>query len=232
LAILGGVLLFAVVAFAKGMTAGWFRYFISAVPLSVILAGLCLAPSRYPREVSPSRAVRVATGIGAVLAAIALLGPSLITSGRAMDDPKIGREEWQHLGVVFHPNPSDPAQQEELGRFHRSGQMARYIDGLHLPNGSVIVDTFTPCIPYIVLASRHPKQFVITNDSDFKPILADPVTFKARYLLVPVATGLGQLDAINKAYPGIYDTGAGIATRAREFTGPGCPNLRLLAVNS
>jgi hypothetical protein len=83
----------------------------------------------------------------------------------------------------------------------------------------------------MILASRHPAEFTITNDRDFKPILADPATFKARYLLVPTPKGLGLLDAINRAYPDMYWTGAGIATKVDEFSGPGCPTFRLYAVN-
>jgi hypothetical protein len=163
-----------------------------------------------------------------ISAAVAIGAPSLLTSSEAMRNVNIGREEYIHLEPVFH-KPADPT--EETSRFPRSVGLAKFFDQLHLPDGSVIADTFTPCVPFMVLASHHPRQFVITNDRDFRPILADPVTFKARYLLVPEPTGMGLLDEINRTYPDLYQRGAGIATEAREFDGLGCPKFRLYAVN-
>ena len=46
---------------------------------------------------------------------------------------------------------------------------------------------------------------------------------------MPVGDGL--LDALNVAYPDLFDNGAQIATKVNEFTGPGCPDYRLYAVN-
>jgi hypothetical protein len=228
-AILGGVLAFAVVAFAKGQTAGWFRYFISAAPLGVVLAGQCVMPMQPAPEVeSPWR--RAVVRASTVLTAVALAAPALLSSTAAMADPRIGREEHVNLGYIFHANVRTTGINDEQHRPTASDNIARYLDGLDLPNGSIIVDTFTSCIPFIVLASHHPKEFVITNDRDFKPVLADPATFKARYILaVPPKFG-GGVDAITRAYPDLYETGATIATKVREFDESGCPPFRLYEV--
>jgi hypothetical protein len=105
-----------------------------------------------------------------------------------------------------------------------------YIDAKRLPAGSVILDTATPCVPFIVLRSLRPRQFVITNDRDFTAILADPVTFGARYLLVPAKGGYGDLDALNRAYPNLFADGAGFTSLEHEFDGAGCPQFRLYRV--
>jgi len=94
----------------------------------------------------------------------------------------------------------------------------------------VILDTATPCVPFIVLRSLRPRQFVITNDRDFAAVLADPATFGARYLLVPAKGGYGDLDALNRAYPSLFADGAGFASLEHEFDGPGCPVFRLYRV--
>jgi hypothetical protein len=50
----------------------------------------------------------------------------------------------------------------------------------------------------IILASRHPRQFVITPDRDFPAILADPRGHQVRFLLV---SANGAADAVRAAYP-------------------------------
>jgi hypothetical protein len=61
-------------------------------------------------------------------------------------------------------------------------------------------------------------------------VVADPVTFGARYILVPERGGLGDLNEINRVYPTMYDSGAGLGVLAHEFDGPGCPNFRLYRI--
>jgi hypothetical protein len=86
---------------------------------------------------------------------------------------------------------------------------------MHPGRGSVLVDDFLGFV--IVMASEHPDQFVITPDRDFQAILADPAQAGVRYVLVPPDRDLGSLDAVNRAYPHIYDSGAGIATLTNQF---------------
>jgi hypothetical protein len=81
-----------------------------------------------------------------------------------------------------------------------------------------------------VLQSNHPRQFVITPDRDFQRILADPATFTVRYLLVPSGSGYSSLDAVGRAYPTMFEDGAGIARRIAEF-GSGVFAWRLYQMN-
>ena len=78
----------------------------------------------------------------------------------------------------------------------------------------------------ILITSKHPHQFVITSDRDFQRVLADPPTFKAHYILDPPTGGYGGLDAVNRAYPHLYQSG-GDTRLVREFDEPGCPHFRL-----
>ena len=108
--------------------------------------------------------------------------------------------------------------------------LARRFDAMHLPNGSVVMDTFTPCASLMLMNSVNPHQFVITSDLDFERTLADPVTFGARYLLLPPPEGYGTLDAVTRAYPTLYADGAPGAELAMEVDLDGCPKLRLYEV--
>jgi hypothetical protein len=100
--------------------------------------------------------------------------------------------------------------------------VARYLDGRSLPDGTVLVDSFTG-FP-VILASRAPRQFLITSDRDFALALANPAALGVRYLLVPAPTdgnSLGSLDALNRAFPGLWPSGAASGGLEQEFAGPG-----------
>lgn len=107
-------------------------------------------------------------------------------------------------------------------------EAAQDLDSLHLGTGKVLLDTFTG-FP-VVLSSNNPQQFVITSDRDFPVRLADPVGTAVAYLLVPPDE---PLDALNRRYPSLYQTGAGIADFVKEFRAAGDPGVwRLYRVRS
>src|ERR1035437_1389251 len=169
-AILGGVVAFAIFGFLTGRTLGWLRYSITVIPLASILAFAVLAPN-------PARTAE---------------------SG------------WRAF------------------RAKAAGQAAAFVDGLNLRNGSVLVDGAMG-FP-IILESRNPTQFVTTPDRDFQLALLDPISFHVKYLLVPENVGYQSLDAINRAYPGIYASGAGIGQLVKQFSAGG-NNWRLYEVS-
>jgi hypothetical protein len=230
LAVFGAVVAFAVVAALAGQTLGSFRYYIALVPLAVVLTGVALtspAGERWPRSGRHAGRLRLSLGVAA---AIVLVGTAIPTSAVAMANPGIGQEEAVDLNFLFRSAKSGPDNVSGAERYRSVSTMSGYIDGKRLPAGSVILDTATPCVPFIVLRSLRPRQFVITNDRDFAAILADPVTFGARYLLVPAKGGYGDLDALNRAYPSLFADGAGFTSLEHEFDGPGCPHFRLYRV--
>jgi hypothetical protein len=141
-------------------------------------------------------------------------------------NPQYGGEAFQ-LRPIIYPNEStglySPFGQYEVGR-----QAATYLDSLHLGNGKVLVDGAMG-FP-IILESRDPAQFITTPDRDFQEALLDPVSFGVQYLLVPEAIGYQSLDAVNRAYPGIYDSGAGIGQLVTQFSAGG-NNWRLYAIS-
>jgi hypothetical protein len=136
------------------------------------------------------------------------------------------------LDFLFPAARSGPDNVTGRQRYVSTATLAAYLDRRKLPDGSVIADTATPCVPFIVLRSLRPRQFVITNDRDFPAVLADPATFGARYLLVPARGGYGDLDALNRAYPTLSADGAGISSLEHEFDGAGCPAFRLYRVTA
>jgi hypothetical protein len=232
MAILGGILSFAVLAWLLGKTGGWIRYYIAVIPLAVLLGGLLLAarPATQPASVEEPdqegrwiggavlrwlRAGTLAVVGLAVLAGSALALPS---AWATMRDPMLGRGEHNKL--------------DDLPQYLVGAAISDYLDRMDLGEGEVLVDVFLG-FP-IVLESDNPRQFVITTDRDFKAVTTDPQIYDVRYILVPPTGGLGSLDAIKRQWPRIYETGATLATLVHEFRVPGTSDAfrwRLYAVN-
>jgi hypothetical protein len=227
LALLGGVLLFAVVAFLDGHTFGSLRFYISVIPLVAVLAALVLArttargeeapatqegPFGSDASPSPHRATpgrrgalpRVVAGVLAVVLVVSL-AVAVPSSYATRLDPKLGEGRAQQ-------------GQMNVRRAEISAEVVRWLDRQNLPRGSVLLDVATGF--RVMLQSRRPEQFVITPDRDFNAALANPGPHGIRYLVVPTNMVLDQLDAINQAYPALYDTGAGVGTLVFEASHP------------
>jgi len=251
-ATVGAGLAFDVAAFLTGGLLPSYRYWITAIPLEALLAGVVLAPGRRVQGrgglgivdsaadrslgagfwTRPGVAKRAALGAVSVLTAVVLVVPSLATTWMGMFSKPYGNEETAALGFIFHRHltPLDRAAKD-----HYAAVLAisGYIAHLHLRDGSVVVDNFSTCAPETIVTSADPRVFVIPNDRDFQRILADPLLFHTHYLLVPKPVGVNTLVATNRAYPSLYDTGAGFTTLAHQFPERGlCPPMRLYRVFS
>lgn len=206
--LLGAVLAFAVAAWLLGKTGGWIRYYITIIPLTVLLAGFMLHPVEPTGGQPMRRSLRAARWtFNAVMASVVIVGLliAIPTTWMTMTDRTLGRGE---------SNKTDDRPQYVLG-----AAVSRYLDDMELSRGSVLVDVFLG-FP-IVLQSDHPTQFVITPDRDFIPAVTDPEAFDVQYILVPPSGGLGNLDAIKRQWPGIYQNGAGVGELVHEFDLPG-----------
>jgi hypothetical protein len=207
--VLGAVLAFAVGAWLLGKTGGWIRYYITIIPLAVLLGGFMLQARRAQAEEGhPRRVTRLARGSFSGLMVAFVIAGLLIaipTTWLTMVDRTLGRGE---------SNKTDDRPQYLLG-----AAVSDYLDEMNLRRGAVLVDVFLG-FP-IVLQSDNPAQFVITPDRDFIPAVTDPEAFKVQYMLVPPSGGLGNLDALKRQWPGLYQNGAGVGELVHEFDLPG-----------
>jgi hypothetical protein len=170
----------------------------------------------------PVRGARAATlGVLAVIG-IAL---SLPTGLATMRHPLLAREEADALRSTLGNDPPSMDASYVLATHASASRIAADVDALNLSAGSVLLDVASG--NPIVLQSAHPDWFVITPDRDFERVLADPVTFGVRYVLVTN----NPLDAVNRTYPGLYGTGAGFATLVAKYDEPGSANWRLYRVD-
>jgi hypothetical protein len=166
--VLGSVLAFDALAFLSGTSFGWLRFHITVIPLTVLLAGHLIAARPRP--------IVLPVALAAVLVSIPA---TLVTLGQ----PTLAREESEWL-------TADGADRTR-GLTLVNRQVAADLDAMELPDGAVLTDAAYAF--GIVLASDHPKQFVITPDRDFAAAVADPAGHGVRYLLL---SAQGAADAV------------------------------------
>jgi hypothetical protein len=243
LAVLGGVLLFAIVAFLTERTVGILRFYISVIPLAAVLASFVLAETAHlldhhslrarwrtgtaffqrpgrPRRL-PSSAPQDGRGAGIAGGGGAMpRGLLLLLSAVALGSLLVGAPST--LATRLDPRLGDGRTefgQRHLLRAEISEEAAGWLDRQQLPAGSVLLDAATSF--RVVMRSENPRQFVITPDRDFAQVLANPVLYGVRYMLVtsPVFEQPGG-DALAAAYPSIYEDGAGLGRLAYEASRP------------
>ena len=238
LGVLGGALGFDVLAFLDNSIQNQLRYFVLAFPLGVLLLGSIVAAIQNPGPAAvgaPTRIDQVRKGLG-VLGALAgvvlvlvVMIPATVTSGSALFNPKIGILESEQVAFIFHkhPSPADIANEDNYGWVLAIGD---WFTSRHLPDGDVVVDNFSECVPGLVTTINQPKLFVIPNDRDFQRILADPITFHTHYILEANPASFSDT-AVNLAYPNLWRTGAGFTKMVHQFPShDDCPEFRLFHV--
>jgi hypothetical protein len=154
---------------------------------------------------------------------------TIVTGVATMRDPLIAREEADALRPVLGNDPPAISTSYVLATHDGAARVAAAIDALDLSKGTVLLDVATGNA--IVLQSAHPDWFVITPDRDFDQVLADPASFGVRYMVVIGNTGEGALDALNRAYPTLYATGAGFARLVGEYNEAGAGGWRLYRID-
>lgn len=238
--IFGAVLAFQAYSYASGSTFGFLRFYILAVPMAATVAVLLLpartctitkrrgkyapaqslSPSRHP---APRHRISRAPKWPALVAAALLLAVTVPSSAWGMSKPHYAPQEYA-LGAVLAPEPDNvtalkATEHRIAATFSTEREIAEYLDGLDLPEGSVLTDTVYGFA--VVVASSKPKTFVVPSDLDFTTILNDPAAGNVQYLLSVPNTGRGESDALNLRYPTLYETGADIASLALEVPNAG-----------
>jgi hypothetical protein len=239
IAVLGGALGFDVLSLLSNSILAFYRYFITALPLGVLVVGSIFATlpafAMRPkaRDSDPARELTVRghrlVRLGTIAVCLAILISTTVFTTRAMFNPNIGTQETQALGFIFHKHP-DAVDRTTEATYPDVLHIGGYLAGLNLPNGSIVMDDAVACVPDVITTISQPKLFVIPNDRDFQKILADPLTFHAKYILEPNPKQT-PVTAPNIAYPTLWNTGAGFAKVVKEFPATGgCAQLRLFRV--
>lgn len=202
----GTALVFFTLTYGVKLTFPWFRFYILAVPLAVLSVGSFWPDVRSPRTVRTSGL----QGWGALLLPVLLLGPALPISLWGMLNPSIGFQEHP-LAAILNPSANSVLNYADLAPPDVQTRLAQYIASLNLPNGSVLMDTFTGW--QIFLAAHDNKTYVITSDFDFIRDLNAPREFGVKYVLVPGPPAAWPTNAVSQRYPSMWANGAGIGAQ-------------------
>jgi hypothetical protein len=218
--------------------ANYYRFFIATVPIEVLMIGGLAAAIASPRDHGTPQfaesTLRSADrrrwrNIAASALALSTMILGTVTTTTGMFDPNIGVQETQLLAFIFETHLNSTEKSLE-GRHAQILQYSSYFQSLKLPDGDIIVDNSTECVPEILVTINQPKLFVIPNDRDFQRELADPLTFHAHYILDPNPAQI-TVSAQNIEYPSLFATGGGFAQLVHQFPGQGwCPEFRLYKV--
>lgn len=213
LAVIGPILLFAAYGQHTPTTFGFFRFYITAIPLVTCIALVCWTPtdSAKPPWWSPQRLAGIVLVSASVLIAIPVTAVNML-------DPKIGDPQLQYaLSSVLFPERFT-AKDIWFRRINvNENQIAEFFDNQHLPPGSVLMDTANTW--GIWLKSNNTKQFVITSDYDFTAALNRPYDRGVRYIVVSSPQNYNA-DAIGIRYPSLWETGAGVGIPILSVAGP------------
>ncbi|MCR5735021.1 MAG: dolichyl-phosphate-mannose--protein mannosyltransferase [Lachnospiraceae bacterium] len=86
-----------------------------------------------------------------------------------------------------------------------SETVADYLDS-NCRNSRVLMDSYRTY--YIIMNAKDPEEWVISCSPDFEDCVADPVKSGIDYMVVPQIGSYGNMDALNIAWPDLYNNGA------------------------
>lgn len=168
-----------------------FRYLTPVVPATLCLAALSLA--------GLSAGWRLGVGM-----ALLVLGPSTGLLGMSADPAPPGNSLKPFAEALLSGRPA-PAWAAER-------DLAAYL--LASGAGPVLADPVGG-VEMVVFFSGQPDRFVLPADRDFQAVVENPVG-KVSHVLVPPPTGIGSLNAVNRAFPGFYGSGVAWAVLEKE----------------
>jgi len=175
----------------KGLSAGWWRYFL--YPFPFILAWI-------PYELKKMNS-KLFTGL--CIVSLIILNVSV---GFAWFSNTIAPEEYKDLSFKTL-SPKEETQRE----------IAKFIN-VEIPHATILMDcvwTYN-----VIMNVTHPENLVVSCSYQFKKAVENPKLYNIDYILVP-SNGSDNInqDAINIRYPNLYQKGADWCVLQREFSG-------------
>ncbi|MDD3223140.1 MAG: glycosyltransferase family 39 protein [Clostridium sp.] len=173
----------------KGLSAGWIRYFVYALPISIAWIPYEM---KNVNKVWKFSSNFIAAILSAVLAVFVLLNSQTIPD---------------QFNVLGH-NKMDLTIQSQ-------NTIADYINK-KLPNSIILMDSFDTFST--IVNCNNQNNIIKTSDSNFNSAVNTPQKSSANYIVVPdPKTNLGKSDAINIKYPKLYKKGETWCTLEKTF---------------
>lgn len=175
----------------KGNLGSWDRFFLEFIPNGILLFAFMVAKLQ-PYWSRWSGFWKATLGL---IVMLAFLSGSVGTVV-ATQHPALGHPDGGVLQAALLDRPIHGAANNPLSGVHGVIQYAN-----NHPHLSILADTFTDWP--IVIQAQHLNQFIITSDYKFNSILYNP-RGRVNAFLVPQPAQVAQLDAINRAWPGLW----------------------------
>jgi len=209
-AVIAPILAFAVYGQHTPTTFGFFRFYITAIPLVACIAVVCWTPSGSPAPFAASRRIGMALLCGSVFLAIPI-------TATAMLDRRIGDPQLQvGLNSILFPERFHASENWYRRLNVNESEIAEFLDDQHLGPGTVLMDTANSW--GIWLKSTNPKQFVLTSDYDFTIALNRPWEVGVKYIIVS-SPGNYNADAVSIRYPTLWEDGGGVGVPVLSVAG-------------
>ena len=206
-----GAITLEIVFLYKGSLASWDRFFISFIPDGILLCAFAFSKIAEHQKALYKHIIWF-------LAVLLFLSGDVGTF-MALQTPALGRPD----GYVVDAALAGRNLRNDNDMFATSAPILAYLDD-H-PHLTVLADTYLTWP--IVVRSPYLNQFVIASDYDFHSILYNP-RGRVDAFLIPEPVGLGQLDAVNRAWPSMWAGHVSWAKLIMSF--PGGYHFRLYAV--
>lgn len=214
-AIFGSVVVFAAWGQFTGTTFGWFRYYILAIPMVIVIAMCCWVPTGERGRHREKSTAAAKYGVALLCASIVVFP----VTAKAMLNTDIGNQSLQFgWRSILDPQRYPPAEQVDRRLRTDDRLVADYLEAKHLGTGSVLMDSFAGW--GVWLYAKDPKEFVVTSDYDFAAALNRPWDNHIRYILVSNPALNDAPDAINLRWPTLWATGAGFCRQVFAAVGP------------
>ncbi len=214
LAVIGPILAFAIYGQHTPTTFGFFRFYITAIPLVACIALACWLPAPAQPPLPPQEARSRLVGKALLCSTVLLAAPVTAIS---MFDPRIGDPQLQYgLSSVLFPDRFHTGETWFRRLNVNERELATFFDEQHLLPGTVLMDSANTW--GIWLKSSNTKQFVITSDYDFTAALNRPWERGVKYIVVSSPQNFNA-DAVAIRYPTIWGTGAEIGVPVLAVAG-------------
>ena len=199
-----------------GHLGQWDRYFISYIPDGILMVAFSVT-----KLVGNSKAKNMKSRMLWLLASVIVLAGDVGTV-MAVQNPVLGQPNGQIIDMAWR---GESMRNTGNNPFTNGLPLIRFVDA-H-PHMTILADTFIDWP--VVVRAQHLNQFIITSDYDFSSILHNP-RGRVTAILVPKPYEVAALDAVNRAWPGLWAGHVPWTRLIKSF--PGGPDYRLYAVTS
>ena len=199
----------------EGHLGQWDRYFLEFIPNGILLGSFAVQKicSGWP---SWSKTRVFWTGL---LLSVVFVSGSVVTL-RTLQVSYLGHPDGSILDAAFQ---GQNLKYTGNNPFYAGQPLVQYIN--NHPHLSILADTFIDWP--IIIRAKHLNQFTITSDYKFASILHNPKGRIAAFL-VPRPANVAQLDAVTRAWPGLWAGHEPWTHLIKSF--PGGNDYRLYAI--